>query len=103
MWNIHLLGGLEARSMDRVVTRFRYHKAGSLLGYLAYFGRPKTPPHSREQLIEMLWPDAEPESGLKNLRNLLSSLRPVLEPPGVPPGAVLCADRFSVRLNPPAF
>jgi predicted ATPase/DNA-binding SARP family transcriptional activator len=103
MWNIQLLGGLVARSSERVVTRFRYHKAGSLLGYLAYFNHPHTPPHSRETLIEMLWPEAEPEAGLKNLRNLLSALRPVLEPPGVPPGAVLRADRFSVQLNPTAF
>jgi predicted ATPase/DNA-binding SARP family transcriptional activator len=103
MWNLQLLGGLVARSSERDVTRFRYHKAGSLLGYLAYFNHPNTPPHSRERLMEMLWPEVAPETGLKNLRNLLSALRPVLEPPGIPPGAVLCADRFSVRLDPAAF
>ncbi|MCW3099998.1 MAG: DNA-binding transcriptional activator of the family [Chthonomonadaceae bacterium] len=102
MWDIQLLGGLVVRSSERVVTRFRYHKAGSLLGYLAYFNHPHTPPHPREGLIEMLWPEVAPEAGHKNLRNMLSALRPVLEPPGIPPGAVLSADRFSVRLNPAA-
>jgi predicted ATPase/DNA-binding SARP family transcriptional activator len=100
MWNLQLLGGLIAHSTERVVTRFRYHKAGSLLGYLAYFNSSNAPPHSRERLMEMLWPDTDPEAGHKYLRNLLSALRPVLEPPGVPPGAVLAADRYTVRLNP---
>jgi len=45
MWKIQLLGGLVARSSERVVTRFRYHKAGSLLGYLAYFNHAHSPPH----------------------------------------------------------
>ncbi|MCW3054166.1 MAG: transcriptional activator [Chthonomonadales bacterium] len=103
MWNLQLLGGLVARSSERDVTRFRYHKAGSLLAYLAYFNHPNTPPHSRERLMEMLWPEVAPETGLKNLRNLLSALRPVLEPPGVPHGSVLCADRFSVRIEPATF
>ena len=84
------------------MTRFRYHKAASLLGYLVYFNRTDSPPHPRENLIEMLWPDIAPASGRKNLRNLLAALRPVLEPPGVPAGSVLYADRFSVRLNPAA-
>jgi len=76
MWNIQLFGGLEARSSDRIVSRFRYHKAGSLLGYLAYHNSGRTPPHSRETLIEMLWPEVTPEAGHKNLRNVLSALRP---------------------------
>ncbi|MCW3055053.1 MAG: putative ATPase, partial [Chthonomonadales bacterium] len=102
MWDIQLLGGLVVRSSERVVTRFRYHKAGSLLAYLTYFNPSHSPPRPREGLIEMLWPEIAPEAGHKNLRNMLSALRPVLEPPGVPPGAVLSADRFTVRLNPAA-
>jgi predicted ATPase/DNA-binding SARP family transcriptional activator len=96
MWTLQLLGGLSAYSQDRKLTRFRTQKAASLLAYLAC--RPV--PHPRETLIAMLWPDAEPDAGRHNLNNALSFLRHRLEPPGVPPGTVVLADRFTVQLNP---
>src|SRR5579871_1640007 len=102
MWTIHLLGGLAVRSDQREVTRFRTRKAASLLGYLALRTAPGAPPESRETLIGMLWPDADPEGGRHNLSNALSCLRHILEPPGVPPGTVILADRDTVRLNPAA-
>ena len=40
------------------------------------------------------------DAGRHNLSVALSSLRQQLEPPGIPDGAVLAADRFSVRLDP---
>src|SRR5262249_12359761 len=55
-----------------------------------------------ETLLDLLWPEAEPEIGRHNLSNALSFLRHQLEPPGVPPGTVILADRASVRLNPAA-
>src|SRR5215467_16013894 len=98
MWTLQLLGGLQALSPQRQVTRFRTQKAASLLAYLAFHLAAQP----RETLIYMLWPDTEIETGRHNLSNALSFLRHVLEPPGVPPGTVLLADRFSVRLNPAA-
>jgi predicted ATPase/DNA-binding SARP family transcriptional activator len=99
MWTIHLLGGLNLHSDLRQVTRFRTQKAASLLAYLALHLTPQP----RETLIALLWPDAEPEAGRHNLSNALCYLRHLLEPPGVPPGTVLLADRASVRLNPAAI
>jgi predicted ATPase/DNA-binding SARP family transcriptional activator/Tfp pilus assembly protein PilF len=99
MWTIHLLGGLTVHSDLRQVTRFRTQKAASLLAYLAVHPMPQP----RETLIDLLWPDAEPEAGRHNLSNALSFLRHLLEPPGVPPGTVILADRASVRLNPAAI
>lgn len=97
LWTIQLFGGLHASQQERRISRFRTQKTGSLLGYLAYhLGRS----HPREVLIEMLWPDAAPESGRHNLSLALSSLRNQLEPPGVPAGSVLLADHLSVELNP---
>jgi predicted ATPase/DNA-binding SARP family transcriptional activator len=96
-WRIELLGRLRATQRDRMVTRLRAHKTGALLAYLAYY---LDRPHSREALIELLWPEAEPHSGRNNLSRELSSLRRQLEPPGVPAGAVILADRGSVQLNP---
>jgi predicted ATPase/DNA-binding SARP family transcriptional activator/Tfp pilus assembly protein PilF len=95
MWTIQLLGGLTVRSEQRIVTRFRTQKAASLLAYLAYHSTPQ----SRESLIDLLWPEVELEAGRHNLSNALSILRHVLEPPGVPPGSVVLADRFTVQLN----
>src|SRR5262249_17407100 len=56
----------------------------------------------REQLIELLWPESHRESGQRNLRTELSSLRRQLEPPGVPHGAILIASRATLQLNPAA-
>jgi predicted ATPase/DNA-binding SARP family transcriptional activator/ATP/maltotriose-dependent transcriptional regulator MalT len=98
MWTLQLFSGLSAYGQERKLTRFRTQKAASLLAYLAC--RPV--PHPRETLIAMLWPDAELEAGRHNLNNALSFLRHRLEPPGVPPGTVILADRFTVQLNPVA-
>ena len=98
-WQIHLFGGLRARQGERVVARFRTQKTGALLAFLAFhLGRS----HPREVLIELLWPDTAPESGRHNLSLALSSLRSQFEPPGVPSGTVIVADRLSVELNPAA-
>ncbi|HLV81213.1 MAG TPA: BTAD domain-containing putative transcriptional regulator, partial [Chthonomonadaceae bacterium] len=96
-WAITLFGGLSARQGERVITRFQTQKTAALLAYLAYYAHRS---HPREELVAMLWPDAEPEAGRTSLRTALSSLRRQLEPPGAPDGSVLIADRANVRLNP---
>src|SRR2546423_222762 len=100
LWTIQLLGGLAARSTTREVTRFRTQKAAALLGYLAFHAAPHDLPHPRDPLIEQFWPEADLDAGRHNLSNALSVLRQALEPPGVPAGTVLLADRATVRLNP---
>jgi predicted ATPase/DNA-binding SARP family transcriptional activator len=96
-WRIALFGELRAEGDGRVVTRFRRQKTGLLLAYLAYH-LPRT--HLRDALIELLWPEGDLQAGRHSLSVALSSLRQQLEPPGVPAGAVLVADRASVCLNP---
>jgi DNA-binding SARP family transcriptional activator len=98
-WRIELFGWLRAVQAERVVARFRTRKAGALLAYLAYYSHRS---HPRELLIELLWPGCETAAGRANLRAELTSLRHQLEPPGVPPGAVILADRDAVQLNPAA-
>jgi DNA-binding SARP family transcriptional activator len=104
MWSIQLLGGLCAAAEDRTVTHFRTQKTALLLAYLAYFGQRS---HSREELIEMLWPGCKPEAGRSGLSRELCWLRAQLEPGAAwtrrPAGTLLVADRFSVRLNPAGF
>jgi two-component SAPR family response regulator len=97
-WRIELFGGLRVTRGDRCHTRFRTQKTELLLAYLAYFLRP----HPREALMGLLWADAEPSAARHSLSQALSSLRHVLEPSGVPAGAVLAADRIGVGLDPDA-
>ncbi|MEP6757031.1 MAG: BTAD domain-containing putative transcriptional regulator [Chthonomonadales bacterium] len=96
-WRIELFGGLRLVQGDKVVSRFRSTKNGSLLAYLAFYPNKQT---FRDAVIELFWPDAEIESARNNFRVALNSLRHQLEPPGVPMGAVLVADRVRIGLNP---
>jgi len=94
---LSMLGGLRIERLGAVpVSRFQTQKTAALLAYLTLFcGRT----HGRELLTDLFWPDAAPDDGRRSFRNALSSLRRLLEPPGTPMGAVLVADRTSVRLN----
>ncbi len=94
-----MLGGLRVRQGDREITRFSTQKTAVLLAYLAHHLREA---HPREVLAERLWPGRSPKQGRVSLSAALSSLRRQLEPPGVPRGAIIQGDRFSVRLNPAA-
>src|SRR5438876_694256 len=96
LWRIEMLGGLRAVHPERVITRFRSQKTGSLLAYLAFYPHRS---HSREQLIELLWPEAALDWARDRLRVSLHSLRRQLEPPGVAPGTVIVASRLAVQLN----
>lgn len=96
-WQIQLLGGLSARKDDHCITRFAASRAAALLARLALFPRRT---HAREELADLLWPDADLEAGRLSLRVCLASLRRQLEPPGTLTGSVLIADRTTVRLNP---
>ena len=96
-WKIDVFGCLRATSGDRVHTRFRTHKTGELLAYLASFSQR---PHRREELIDLLWPEYELESGRNCLRIALNALRQQLEGGSSPTPNVILADRQSVQLNP---
>lgn len=94
-----MLGKLMVVQGDREITRFRTQKTAALLSYLAFYSNQA---HSREVLIDMLWPDATLEDPRNSLSKALSSLRQQLEPPNVRRGSVLIADNFKVQLNPGA-
>jgi predicted ATPase len=98
-WRIQLLGGLHARRGDRVLSALQRQQPALLLAYLAYHSPS---PLSRDTLADLLWPEADLETGRHNLRSVLHALRRLLEPPDTPPGTVLVADHTTVRLHPAA-
>lgn len=76
---IYLLGGFRVLVGQRPIAEreWRLRKARSLLKLLAL-----APYHRlhREQILDQLWPDLEPEAALNNLHRVLHALRHVLEP-----------------------
>jgi DNA-binding SARP family transcriptional activator len=97
-WRIELLGGCRARwegAPPLVIERFPTRKTALLLAYLALQPRRGC---SREQLIDLFWPESDLPAGRHSLSRALSSLRSALEPPSVPGGSVLRADRASIGL-----
>jgi len=94
--DLKLFGQPILRVGGRATARFPTRKTACLCAWLAL--RPDRS-HSRESLIEMLWPEVEPDSGRNRLSTALSAIRAALAQPGVDVDSVLVADRFSVRLK----
>jgi len=96
-WHIQMFGRLSARRGTETIERFATSRAAALLARLALYPQRT---HPREELADLLWPDADLEAGRLSLRVALASLRRQMEPPDVAAGSILIADRSAVRLNP---
>jgi predicted ATPase len=96
VWQIQLLGGLRAAHGNSVIAQFPSRPVAMLLARLALEPQRR---HAREELIELLWPGAELDVGRNRLRQVLSTLRRLLEPPDVAPDSVLNADRQTIGLS----
>jgi DNA-binding SARP family transcriptional activator len=96
LWRVSLFGKVALHRADGAALRLRPQKAAGLLACLAYSLGHEVP---REMLREVFWPDECPDTSRHNLRQALSCLRALMEPPGVPHGAVIVADHFSVGLR----
>ena len=94
-WQVRLLGALEASDGVQRLDRFPSRAVAALLARLAL---APDRAHAREELVELLWPGVELAVGRNRLRQVLSTLKSLLEPAGVPGVAVLQADRLSVRV-----
>ena len=100
VWQIQLLGGLRATHGNSVIAQFPSRPIAMLLARLALQPQRR---YAREELIELLWPDVELDVGRNRLRQVLSTLRRLLEPPDVPPYSVLIADRQTIALTADAI
>lgn len=94
-WRLWLLGGFELEDGQQRLPRLRSRASMLMLGLLA---TSQTQTMSREALCDALWPQAPASRVRARLRQTLSYLRALLEPPGA--GPVLLADRRLVRLAP---
>jgi len=99
-WRVRLLGAVSATGADQQIERFPSRAAAALLARLALAPERS---HAREELTELLWPGVAPSVGRNRLRQVLSTLKSLLEPAGGPAAAVLQADRQSVRVVPGAL
>ena len=72
-WHFQLLGTLSAKRSDQIITRFATSRAAALLTRLALFPHRT---HPREELIDLLWPNRDIDSGRLNLRVLPFSVNP---------------------------
>lgn len=96
-WRLRLLGAFELTDGTQRLTRLASRPMVALLARLALAPQRS---HPREALVELLWPGVEPQVSRNRLRQTLSVLRSVLEPPSLVPAPVLLADRHEVRLVP---
>ena len=94
-WRVRLLGAVAASDDAQTIERFGSGGVAALLARLALQPGRR---HSREELIDLLWPDAKPATARNRLRQALFTLRALLEPPAGVPCPVIVADRASIGL-----
>lgn len=96
IWHANLFGQFKVANQRETHTRFESKRAIALLAYLIIFPKGQ----SREALADRLWPDADLTTARNRLKQTLSSLRRLLEPPGIEKESVLIASRASIALQP---
>jgi predicted ATPase len=94
-WTLRLLGGFELSDGEQRYARLASRPVVALLARLALWPNRN---HPREELVELLWPGVDPQISRNRLRQALSVLKSVLEPPSAVPAPVLEADRYDVRV-----
>jgi len=97
-WHVRLLGAFVVLGPQRAELRLPSRACVALLARLAL--QPERD-HGREELLELLWPGVDITNGRNRLRQTLSTLKSLLEPPGS--AAVVLADRRSLRAAPGAL
>ncbi len=95
-YRIELLGGIQVVRYESVMARLPPQKMSLLLARLAY---PPLHEHSRDELMELLWPEVEPSAGRNRLKQLLFALRDVLTSGDKDAATLIEADRHTLRLN----
>lgn len=98
-WRLRLLGAVELLNAQARPVRLPTRAATLLLARLAMAPQRQ---HPREELMDLLWPGVDNETGRNRLRQALSVLRSLLEAAAAATAPVLYADRRAVWLAPGA-
>lgn len=94
-WQFSFLGTVEAASEHICLNDLMGKKAGAVLALLALApGRAR----SREEIINLVWPEVDFEEARNRFKQQLALLRKSLEPDGVSPGSVLITNRNQAGL-----
>ncbi len=97
-WHLRLLGQVRLSGPQQAEIKPPSRAAAALLARLALWPERE---HGREELIDLLWPGVELGTGRNRLRQTLSTVKALLEPPGA--ATVILADRRSLRAAPQAL
>jgi predicted ATPase/DNA-binding SARP family transcriptional activator/transposase-like protein len=97
MWKVQLFGAVRGQRQQNVIDRFQTAKTAELFSLLAI--KPGSW-FRREQLIDMLWPDADLNSGRNRLNQALAWLRKYIECESGDRGRIILADRTRISFSP---
>lgn len=98
---LHLLGPFQALDHQNPLTSFATDKVRALLVYLAM---EADIPHRRESLATLIYPDADNQQAIANLRKTLYRLRTALDQHSTALSkALLTITRSTIQLNPAAL
>lgn len=91
---ISMLGTLDVSFGTHTMRPLPTQKARALLAYLIVH---RSSPHSRERLIELFWPDSDPEKSRQSLNTALWALRKAIKETGCDPDHYIEAGKLTVR------
>jgi DNA-binding SARP family transcriptional activator len=94
---VQVLGKLRLWHDDMVIDRFPTRRVEELLAFLLLNQRRE---HTREHLIDILWPDHPPSNGRASLSTALWRMNTVFQNMGLPPDQYLSSSRDWVSLEP---
>ncbi|HUF36913.1 MAG TPA: bacterial transcriptional activator domain-containing protein [Anaerolineales bacterium] len=104
MFHIQTFSGFRVRAGEREIppTAWTREKALHLFQLLVTLRR--TRPH-KEQIIDLLWPDLDPETGDRDFRVALNAIQNALEPDRAPraPSSAIVRSELNYGLNPDVF
>jgi DNA-binding SARP family transcriptional activator len=93
---VYCLGPLRVYSDDKLIEKWPGHKCKTIFKYL--IAHRERPIH-QEILMDLLWPEADPDAARRNLYQAIYSLRQALQSNGSEFPHILCEENC-YRLNP---
>lgn len=104
MLHIQTLGGFRIRIGDQEIPASAWTREKALHLFQLLVTLRRTRPH-KEQIVELLWPELDPETGSRDFRVALNAIQNALEPDRAPraPSRVIERSELNYSLNPDAF